>query len=231
MCFVKVFGATFLARPRSDEVKHAKEVSLSLRTGMAILALLTLVIGVSAGWISNILSGIVNSLNIFGGTSPVFYSNAMNFGLNNGFSAVSMPLILISLILMLGLTYFGVASITKQRKVKIGTTWDCGTNLGPRMEITSTGFARSIISIFQGILKPTKQVSIEYRDENMRYYQKSETIQLGVKDVYQSYFYNPARVVTSAVAEKVKKIQSGNVNMYILYILVILVALLITAAN
>ncbi|MBI3887652.1 hydrogenase 4 subunit B, partial [Candidatus Microgenomates bacterium] len=38
MCFVKAFGATFLARPRSEEVKRAKEVDNFLLAGMSLLA-------------------------------------------------------------------------------------------------------------------------------------------------------------------------------------------------
>ena len=48
-CFVKAFGVTFLARPRSEAATHAKESPLPLRIGMAALALLTLILGVFAG--------------------------------------------------------------------------------------------------------------------------------------------------------------------------------------
>ena len=97
------------------------------------------------------------------------------------------------------------------------------------MEITATGFARSIVAIFRGVLKPTRQVSIEYRDENMRYFPKTSTVELGVQDIYRRYFYQPAYLLTIRASEQVKKIQSGNVNMYILYIFVTLVGLLLIA--
>src|SRR5438876_3979623 len=35
-CFVKAFGITFLAQPRSEEAKHAHEVSRSMLTGMGL---------------------------------------------------------------------------------------------------------------------------------------------------------------------------------------------------
>src|SRR5207247_10891692 len=38
-CFVKAFGITFLAIPRSHKAAHAHESALSMRIGMAILAL------------------------------------------------------------------------------------------------------------------------------------------------------------------------------------------------
>lgn len=228
MCFVKAFGATFLARPRSEEVRHAKESGLALRIGMAVLAALTLVTGFAAGTVTNVLSDVVNDLGIFRSFEPAFYSTALTVGLRNGFASISMPLILVSLIFAIAITFFFVSLITRNRKVKIGRTWDCGTALGPRMEITSTGFARSIITIFQGMLKPTKQTSIEYRDEDMRYFPKTSTVEFGVQDIYHSYFYQPMNLLITKASEQVKRIQSGNVNMYILYILVILIALLLT---
>ena len=45
-CFVKAFGATFLARPRSPEVVHAKESPRSMLFGMGALALLSLLFGI-----------------------------------------------------------------------------------------------------------------------------------------------------------------------------------------
>src|SRR4029450_1629848 len=36
-CFVKAFGITFLAQPRSDHAAHAHEVAPSMRFGMAVL--------------------------------------------------------------------------------------------------------------------------------------------------------------------------------------------------
>jgi hypothetical protein len=137
-----------------------------------------------------------------------------------------MPLILASLIVTIALTFFAVYLVSRNSKTKIGRTWDCGTTLSPRMEITGTGFSHSIVMIFRGALKPTKQTSIEYRDEEMRYFQKTNLVEFGIQDIYNSYFYQPVQMLTNKASEYVKRIQSGNINMYVLYILAILIALL-----
>ena len=90
------------------------------------------------------------------------------------------------------------------------------------MEITATGFSHSIITIFKGILKPSIQHTIEYHDAESRYLPKSRTITLGTKDVYHLYFYKPLAKFIAVLSEKVKNIQSGNTNTYILYILIAL---------
>lgn len=227
MCFVKVFGATFLARPRSEEVRHAKESGFALRISMFILAAFTLIIGVASGTVTNTLSAVVTDLNIFVSTKEAFYSTTFKVGLLDNFASVSMPLILISLILVLVIVFAVVALFTKNRKIRFACTWDCGTTLNSRMEITATGFANSIVAIFRGVLKPTKQVSIEYRDASMRYFPKTETVKFGTKDIYRGYFYLPVHLFTIKVSEYVKKIQSGNINTYILYILVTLIVMLL----
>lgn len=226
MCFVKAFGITFLARPRSERARRSVESGLPLRIGMAALSILTLVIGFTAGTITNVLSGVVTGLSVYHLSEPAYVSTIGTVGLRNGFASVSMPLILSSLIVTAALTFFAVRLVTRKRKTRTGRTWDCGADLGPRMEITGTGFSHSIVTIFRGALKPTKQTSIEYRDEEIRYFHKSNTVELCIQDIYNSYFYRPVHMLTNKASEYVKRIQSGNINMYVLYILAILIALL-----
>ncbi|MDO8558768.1 MAG: hydrogenase 4 subunit B [bacterium] len=221
-CFVKAFGITFLARPRSEKAKHAKESGISLRIGMAGLAILALLFGIFSGPISSLLS------KIAGGESPLISEN-YGMQLKNGFATVSMPAIFIILVLALASVVVAVFIAAGKRKIKNGITWDCGSDLSPRMEITSTGFARSIITIFGGILKPTRQTDVEYHDANMRYFPKFKNISLGINDVYSAYIYGPLEKTAEAIANAARKIQSGNINAYIFYIFIVLIALLLFA--
>jgi hydrogenase-4 component B len=227
-CFVKAFGVAFLARPRSHEAEKAKEVGLSLQIGMGLLALLTLVLGFMSGAISKVLSGVVKALDVFSEKVASVPSSQFDFTLiNNGFSSVSAPVILLALILALTVVSGLVVLVTRGRKVSVGRTWDCGSNLTPRMEITATAFSRSIITIFKGFLRPTLQTEVEYRDSNLRYFPKSGLVSMELKDIYSAYLIKPIQKFFYAIAEKVKKIQSGNINGYILYIFVALIALLL----
>lgn len=49
-CFVKAFGITFLALPRSDNARRARETALSMRIGMGILAAGCVALGLGATW-------------------------------------------------------------------------------------------------------------------------------------------------------------------------------------
>lgn len=226
-CFVKVFGATFLARPRSEGARHAGEVTPSLRMGMAALAAFSLLFGLFSGTVAHLLSDVVQSLPLFRGTETSFTAGAQLFRLHDGFASVSLPLIFVCLVSVTAALFVLVHLLTKDRKVRLGCTWDCGTSLTPRMEITATGFSRSIVTVFRGILQPTQQHQIEYIDAEIRYFTKSSRLSLGIKDIYGTYFYSPLQELIAEISGHVKRIQGGNINIYLLYIFLILMALLL----
>lgn len=220
-CFVKVFGITFLARPRSEEAAKATESSASLQIGMAILAVLTLTLGLAAGWVSQKLAMIVQSLDSLKSASftlgsPLAIITKDNFGSLN---MLGVFLVLV-IVIYAALLIFELVSL--KQKEKLDLTWGCGTNLTPRMEITATGFSRSIISIFSGILRPTQKLEVH---DN-----KVVAMNLGIKNVYRDYIYNPIHNLIVSFSTATQKIQSGNVNAYILYILAVLLILLIAGA-
>ncbi|MFZ2978825.1 MAG: hydrogenase 4 subunit B [Candidatus Magasanikiibacteriota bacterium] len=229
-CFVKAFGATFLARPRSEEVKHAKESSLTLRFGMGMLALCSLLFGVFSGYISSILLGIGNSLKVLSSVSSVLKTST-DQGISVGsFSFVSAPILLLLLLIVFMVVLLSVKYLVyRKQDISSGATWDCGVDLNSRMEITATGFSRSIITIFRGVLKPSLQHEVEYHDEKSRYLPKFRGVTLSINDMYRSHLYEPMQKFIETLSEKLKKIQSGNVNAYILYIFIALIITLIVA--
>jgi hydrogenase-4 component B len=230
-CFVKAFGISFLARPRSKEAEMAHEAEPEMLYGMRILAVLIVVFGLGAGFISKILARIsFSSLNLLGADyDSIFSFNSMQ--VSQGSAVISPSSIFLGLALVFLITFVAVYFLTRKNKIVVNRTWDCGHELQPRGEITGTGFSRSIIVIFKGLLKPTKQASVEYHDDEMRYFPKRQSIDLGRHDTYQQYFYIPLKKSAYWLSELAKKIQNGNVNLYILYIFVTLVALLLIAVR
>ncbi len=226
-CFVKAFGATFLARPRSEAGAQAKESSLTLRIGMAALALSTLILGFASGWVSHLFADIAASLSAFrqAGAPSVVSFDLMS--VQTGFASVSLPVLFTGIAALTAAIAAAFAFLTRKRTMTIVPTWDCGADLTPRMEITATGFSRSIITVFKGVLKPTGQTEIEYHDAKLRYFPKTGLVTMAFQDVYDAYFYEPLQKITLGVAEQIKKIQVGNINVYILYILLTLTGLLL----
>ncbi|MFA7253952.1 MAG: hydrogenase 4 subunit B [Patescibacteria group bacterium] len=229
-CFVKVFGITFLARPRRENIKQITESSFSLVFSMAILALLTLILGVFSGSVSATLSRIANSVMAFRGEVVISNVHTSAIRTGDGFASVSLPSIFLIFGILLALTFIIFKFIPKKQRERKVITWDCGTNLGPRMEITATGFSRSIITIFADILKPSKEVKTTFHEENSNYFPKANTVNLGTAEIYRSYIYEPLHKLMTKISSYAGIWQNGNVNAYILYIFIILIILLIVGA-
>ena len=95
------------------------------------------------------------------------------------------------------------------------------------MEITAFGFAQSIITVMRGVLRPTRQATVEYQDAAIRYFPVSHNIQFSTRDAAMQYIYRPCDAAITAMSRLVGRIQNGNINLYVLYVFITLVGLLI----
>jgi hydrogenase-4 component B len=230
-CFVKVFGTAFLARPRTDESKNAKEVAWPMLLPMGILSVLSLVLGLTSSHVLAALTGVVASIGL---TNPATlrFPFLEIIASRHAFADV-LPLMTVAalLTLVVGLLFVAISFITRKQKVIIGPTWDCGFPLSSRGEITATSFSRSLVTIFQGVLRPTKQSTVEYHDERTRYFVRTIGIKTGLRDVYRERLYVPIDRAITFLADRVRRVQTGNVNAYILYFSLALIGALLFAAR
>lgn len=230
-CFVKVFGTVFLARPRTAGENSVHETSWFLLFPMALLSALTLALGLFSSHVLAALTGIVASIGLTNPTTLRF--PFLEIIASRHVFADVLPLATTALLLVaiLAAVFFGIRFVTRGRAVVIAPTWDCGFPLSSRSEITATSFSRSLITIFRGVLRPTKQSTIEYHDERMRYFVKSVSVETGLYDIYRERLYRPVDTILSFLAHRIRRVQTGNVNMYIVYFLLTLILTLIFAAK
>lgn len=225
-CFVKAFGVTFLARPRSKEAEHANEVGAGMRVAMALLALVALLLGVFGGSAAKLFLAISQSFPSLdvGTLSTTVHGEYVQVA--SGFGVLNMAWLFVGLLIAFLVTWIFSRAVCRNSTVAIGETWDCGFPLGPRMEITATSFSRSIVTIFSGILRPDTHLKKETLDAEHPYFVQSITMSMHVKDVYRLYVYDPIGRATIGLAQVVGKIQSGSTHMYLLYMIVVLVIML-----
>ncbi len=230
-CFVKVFGVTFLARPRSDAVHRVEESPFIMLVPMGALAFLAIVLGVFSTTVIAGLVGVVGSIAPADGDSLhfAFFELIRN---REMFSPV-LPLEQVTLALCVVTSFLtaGVLWYTRGRSGRRGRTWVCGENLNARTEITGSSFSRALMTIFQGILRPTKQTDVEYHDDALRYFIKSRTVTTDRVDVYETYLYRPVQKGIGFLGDKAKLVQTGNINTYLLYIFLTLIILCIVATR
>ncbi len=155
-------------------------------------------------------------------------SSGADVVVQNGFAQINMQVIVFTLLALTLFVFVLTRWVSRKQKVVRDVTWDCGyTGLLPQMEITATGFSRSLVLIFKGLFQPTQQKKVAYVDANVRYFTKVHSFNFMTKDVFESYWYHPLHAFTIRATKKLKQLQGGNLNIYILYIFLTLIGLLL----
>ncbi|MBI4088434.1 hydrogenase 4 subunit B [Candidatus Kaiserbacteria bacterium] len=225
-CFVKAFGVTFLARPRSEHAKRAHESEPVMQFGMALLSILIVLFGVAASTVTPILSHIARSLRGFPAENIASLNPGQTIAIGD-FSSLSMAVVAAIIVAAIIVAYLLTWITSRGRKLSRVQTWDCGVSLTPRMEITATGFSRSIMMVFHGLLRSTTQTETEYHDATSRYFPVLKRVEFSLPNFYHLYIYQPVVALVDASAGKVRKIQTGNLNTYLLYMFATLITLLL----
>ncbi len=228
-CFVKAFGITFLAQPRSPAAAQAREVSPSMLLGQAMLAAACVLLGVFPIQFLALLDPVTSQLT--GRSLSLALSLGHGLILGNGApgGGVVSPLGLVATAGVLLLVPFALRWIYARRsRTEIGPTWDCGlAALTPRMEYTATGFSKPIRMIFKALFRPYREVQREY--DFSPYFTKSLRFDSHVEEVFQTKIYRPLQVLALRFSRRMRSLQAGSLQAYLIYVFVALLALLLFA--
>lgn len=228
-CFAKAFGISFLALPRSSHARHAGEVPVPMRLGMALLAMVCVVLGVTPMVVVPLLDRVVTPFASVSIEGKVLALDGWALApVNVEFSSLSPPVLALLLValsmLALGLVWaFG--GLVRKRYYK---TWGCGINLTHRMEYTATGFVQPIKRVFSTIYQPTVKLETEFLEES-RYFAKRRRFEFRIEPIFQKYLYDPVVTFLTTMAERLRMIQAGSLHLYLAYIFVTLIVLLLIA--
>jgi len=224
-CFVKAFGLTFLAIPRSRQSQGAKECGLSMKIGMLMLSAAVVVLGMVSGFVMKLLIKVCQSVS--GIDVTVIRLSTTNFTLSplyNKGAHLSLPLIAMLLALML-LISFGIYFAAGRRKSRVYNTWDCGYyQIGSRNEYSATGFAKPFSIAFSFFLRPYRRTQ---KIRESFYHVKSFSYETYTTKVFKKYAYDPALSIVFKSARYVRRIQQGSIQFYIGYIFLTLLLLII----
>jgi hydrogenase-4 component B len=116
----------------------------------------------------------------------------------------------------------------RRTTVRRGPTWDCGLQgLTPRMEYTATGFSKPIRMIFKALFRPRREVQREY--DFSPYFAKNLRFESHVEEVFQTRIYRPLNWLVWRVSRRMRGLQAGSLQAYLIYIFVTLLLLLVFA--
>ena len=207
-CFVKVFGIAFLGRPRSAEAENAVEVPLLMRGGMTVLAAACLLIGILPGLLLRPLASLVQVLVPGAGVPEETLSIAR--------------IIPWAAAIILGVS---VAVSLLKRRERVVRTWACGLPaLTSRMQYTSTVFSKPIRFVFSSVYRPDRK--IERLPEDQPYFPVTISYHSVRTTSYERAIYRPLVDMIVSAAQQLRRLQTGNIQVYLLYIFLALVSLL-----
>ncbi len=226
-CFVKAFGITFLALPRSEEAEQAKEVPFSMQSGMAILALACVLLGLGATWflpvfdpITNAALGIAASKDLVAGNGFLITAGSVVRG------TVSTALMALALV-VLGAVPLLLWLLWGRKSARVtGPTWDCGLpGLTADNEYTATAFSKPLRMIFAAIFRPRREIQAEY--EVSPYYPKSIHFESEIEPTFEARIYEPLREAILSLSARMRRLQTGSIHLYLAYVFVTLILLLL----
>jgi hydrogenase-4 component B len=228
-CFVKAFGITFLAQPRSGHAQHAQDASFWMQFGMAVLTGACVWLGLFPTTFVRLLDPLTQQLT--------GQQLSAELGLANGFVLAS-PGAQPGTVSTLGMALMGLSllpipfglwlALARNSKTRRGPTWDCGLRgLTPQMAYTATGFSKPIRMIFKALFRPRRDVQREY--EFSPYFAKTIRFESHVEEVFEQWIYRPVRIWILRVSRRIRTLQHGSIHYYLLYIFVTLLLLLLFA--
>ncbi len=220
--FVKAFGISFLGVSRSAKAAGAEESSFSMLAGMGILSVFCLLAGIFPGYMLKLISGV--SLPAPGGLLQ-FAPNG--FAVSGISSSGVLPTALLGTMLAGAALVFIFPFIAGGRRKSIcADPWDCGVRrLTPRMQYTATAFTHPLRRIFKKIYKPRKEVRIDYIVKP--FFTREIEYRSEITPLAEVYFYRPLTNALHDIANWARRLQSGNLQLYLGYILGTLVVLLV----
>src|SRR5262249_10366175 len=171
-CFVRVFGISFLAVPRSDASARADETETPPRLAMAVLAVACLALGLGATAVAPTLAGVGADVGGVVGALPV--GDDLVLRVSGHLASLSVPVIAVALALA-GVGVVGGLAVTGRGRVRPYETWSCGRMLQTsRMEYTATAFANPFKRVFDFFYRPVPQIDIAAHPASRLFVQRIE---------------------------------------------------------
>ncbi len=202
--FVKLFGITCLAMPRSEKSRLAEEVQKPMLIGPAVPAALCILIGLFSKQILSLA----------------------------GWEIEFPDLLLLGLLLGLVYTALFVIIHTKETSpARISETWGCGIpTLAPYMEYSSAGFSEPLVMIFKNIYRTKIVHKAEYHDRQESLF-KNGNVEIRLLRFFEEYLYIPPAKAIESFSKYVSSLQNGKLDSYLLYAFLAVIVLIIATGG
>ncbi|NUQ62896.1 MAG: oxidoreductase [Pirellulales bacterium] len=218
VCFTKAFGAVFLGEPRSDASRHAHEVGPAMRYSLVTLAAACVLVALSAPlWPLVFRSA---ALTIVPATFRAETAAAAG--------RATVPLAAAAAAFLAFLAASGVLAAVRKRllagrRIDRGPTWDCGYAAPTaRMQYTASSYTGPLVVLFRMFVRPRVDLRPPEGLFPIRGRYASQ-----VPDLFREYFFGPVFAGIAWVASRLRWLQQGRIQLYVLYIALTVLVLLV----
>lgn len=223
-CFVQLYGVIFLGSGRSEATEHAHESPPSMLLPMLLPIVGSIVIGVaplSVIWVID--KGVAEWLAAAPAPEEVLSAEAVSLASLAPLSAISgIAMLLAGLLSVIGLVFRWRLNASP---VGSSGTWDCGyAQPTARMQYTAASFAEILVRLFHWVLQP----KVTGPRVHGLFPQKS-SFHIHVLDIVLDRIVEPVTEFLAWSFARLRLLQQGVIQVYLLYIFLIIVALLLWA--
>jgi hydrogenase-4 component B len=216
-CFTKAFGVVFLGEPRSEHAAHAHEAGAAMRWPMVLLAAACALIGLCAPLVVRPLASV---LPLVSGLAPGTIDEKLA-------GAADLLRFVIAgsvafLVLVAGLAWLRRRLLTGRRMAET-VTWDCGyAQPSARMQYTASSFAQPLTTLFAPLLRTRRKLAAPEG-----YFPRAASLATATPDAARVALYEPAFSGVGWVLARMRWLQQGRIQLYVLYIALTLLVLLV----
>lgn len=216
-CFAKAFGVVFLGEPRSVKAGECREAPVSMRSPMVLLAAICLLIGLSGPFIVRSMALVLREVVPF---TPLIISQAL--------SQADFPLSFIvaggvSLFVLFVLLALLHRILLSGRQVTSASTWGCGyLKPSARMQYTASSFGQPITNFFAPVLRTRTTL---YGPSGI--FPRKVSLSTSTPDIFMTGIYSPLFSACEWLLSKLRWLQHGRVQLYIMYIVITIIAVMI----
>ncbi len=211
-CFVKVIGLVLLGLPRRPECAHAGEVPIGMRASMVFLAGSCVALGVLPGLL-------VPTLATLGPTRATLHAGA---GLSvPATGSLPMLALALALVALVG----ALVRLARRPRAAPAPAWTCGQPPAAGLVWTSAGFTEPLRLALEALLRPRRDVQAIAPTGVV----EAVAHQAEVPHLFDTLLYGPVSRGALRAAGIARRLQSGSLRAYLIYLLALLGVLLALA--
>jgi hydrogenase-4 component B len=226
--FVRGFGIPYLGMPRTRQAAQATERGQPV-TGPALLAVACVALAVGA---PVVLAGLCRAIATVTGVSlrPVLLPGKLTvIPAHTGFAGFSPTYLTVFLLAVLVVPVLIYLAGRPRAGSAVLPVWDGGMlAFKPRMQYSAMTFSAPTRVTFDALYRPS--VSLQRASDDPAGRSGPVHYETQVTPVFERYLYRPVVRAVEWLADLVRPVQSGDVNLYLLYVFAaVLVAYLVAA--